>query len=633
MSGKSSSSTAPTSSGGDALPVVPVDDAFPRGLSAGMCVGPWRILRWLGQGGYGVVYLSEDTRPGLAGGMLEPVALKLAVGRTPDEEPQARRRLLREAEILRRIVHPGVVRCLGQGEHQGVPYLVLEYLPGPNLYEWSAQRNRTAREVMGQVGSLALALEAVHGAGVFHRDLKGENIIVREKDDQPVLLDFGVGDHEGAVTLTGSGLPPGTAHYRSPEAVRFLLTEQAQARYRFTLADELYALGVILYRLLTDEYPFSPELFRPLLYERIEQAEPSPPVLLNPRVPRSASELAMRLLSKRPEARGGSAREVYTAIQAALSDGDSQWDEFLFQWDDGPSTHSRSTEKAGIQGPIAPGHEAALMHAAARARELRWQLRKNRALRKRPRIPAPTEAVPAASSRSERRRPGTRSAWVLLAVACLSGLVWSIREPGASRTAPWRSPMKEAPVNTQNARGDLPQQEAEDGSTVKEDAHPSLERCAAALAAGLVLSACAGVPAQPPRRECPKEALSTMDRLRVPLDSPMFVHVDVNQPGEYSDVANFREGPIVSETVTSLYGFKGYLPLGTLLYGYLWTRGERIVAHYDRAKLPTGEIVPVCFAFGAGDGRQGAPRQWDPSPPGTANIPKQFSVVAVDHFE
>ncbi|QRN98630.1 serine/threonine protein kinase [Archangium violaceum] len=630
MNGKSSSSASTVSSGED---VLPVGEAFPRWVSAGMCVGPWRISRWLGQGGYGVVYLSEDTRPESAGGLLEPVALKLAVGRTPYEDPQARQRLLREAEILRRVVHPGVVRCFGQGEYQGVPYLVLEFVPGPNLYEWSAQRNRTAREVVDRVCSLTLALEAVHGAGVFHRDLKGENILVRERDDQPVLLDFGVGDHEGAATLTGAGLPPGTAHYRSPEAVRFLLAEQGQARYCFTLADELYALGVILYRLLTDEYPFSPALPRPLLYERIEQTQPSAPVLLNPRVPGSVSDLVMRLLSKQPEERGGSARAVYTALQAALADGDDRWDEWLFQWDEGPSTHSRSTEKAGIRGPIAPGHEAELMHAAARARELRWQWRKSRALRKRPPIPTPTEPAPAASSRPERKRPGKKAAWVMLAVVCLSGLVWSIRESGASCTDSWRSPMKEGPpVNTQKARSDLPRQEAEDSSSVKEGAHP-LERCAAALAAGLVLSACAGVPAQPPRRECPKEALASMERLRVPLDNPMQVHVDVNQPGEYSDVSNFREGPLVSETAMSLEGFSGYLPLGTLLYGYLWTRGKYIVAHYDRAKLPTGEIVPVCFAFGTGDGPQGWPRLWEPSPPGTLNMPKKFVVVAVDHFE
>ena len=114
-----------------------------------MNVGPWRILRWLGQGGYGAVYLAEDTRPVSAGGVAGLVALKLAVGRTRVEEPQAKRRLLREGDILRRVMHPRVVRCLGQGEYQGVPYLVLEYVPGPDLYDWSAARNRTAREVVG----------------------------------------------------------------------------------------------------------------------------------------------------------------------------------------------------------------------------------------------------------------------------------------------------------------------------------------------------------------------------------------------------------------------------------------------------------------------------------------------------
>ena len=135
---------------------------------------------------------------------------------------------------------------------------------------------------------------------------------MREPDGQPVLLDFGVGDYEGASTLTATVLPPGTAHYRSTEAVRFLWEKENQpgARYAFTLADELYALGVVLYRLLTDEYPFPPGIPLPLLYERILETEPPAPVVLNPRVPRSVSGLTMRLLSKTPEERGASAEAV-----------------------------------------------------------------------------------------------------------------------------------------------------------------------------------------------------------------------------------------------------------------------------------------------------------------------------------
>ncbi|MGZ3460190.1 MAG: serine/threonine protein kinase [Archangium sp.] len=609
-----------------------MDEAFPRWLSAGMCVGPWRILRWLGQGGYGVVYLAEDTRPVSAGGMEGLVALKLAAGRTKEEDPRASRRLLREADILRRVVHPQVVRLLGQGVHQGVPYLVLEYVPGPDLYDWSALRNRTAREVVTQVGILALALHAAHEAGVFHRDLKGKNVLVREPDEPPVLLDFGVGDYDGASTLTGTVLPPGTARYRSAEAVRFLLENEdvSDARYRFTLADELYALGVILYRLLTDEYPFPPELPLPILYERIVQTEPTAPMLLNPRVPRSASDLAMRLLSKKPEERGASAQAVHEAVRAAMADGDVRWNCLLFDWDDGPSTHSRSTEKTEFLGPAAPGHEMALIHASAQRRELRWEQRKKRALRKRSRFPAPIAPAASATSKAAPRRSGKNAAWVLLAVVCLTGLVWSTREMALSRAASPMSPTQEGqPVNTDKTRSIPSQEQQVAGSTQKEGAQLR-EQCAAAAAAGLVLTACAGVPARPPVRECPEAAHQAMKKLHVTYNEEQTLVLDVNRPGSMADVSTFRDGPLVSVFPE---GFKA-MPPGTLVYGYLWTGGERIIAHFDRAKLPGGEVIPVCFALGSGyEQRPGLPKLWGTKAPGTVEMTREVPIMVVESFE
>ncbi|WNG40537.1 serine/threonine protein kinase [Archangium violaceum] len=631
MMGESSSSSTSLLPG--ALGTRMIEESFPHGLSAGMCVGPWRILRWLGQGGYGVVYLAEDTRLASAGSAKRLVALKFAVGRTKVEDPQARQRLLREGNILSQVVHPHVVRCLGQGELHDVPYLVLEYIPGSDLYDWSALRNRTAREVMGLVGTLARTLRAVHGAGVLHRDLKCANVLVREPDGQPVLLDFGVGDYEGASTLTGTVLPPGTAHYRSAQAVRFLLDDKNPpcARYHFTIADELYALGVILYRLLTDEYPFAPELPQPILYERIGEEEPTAPMLLNPRVPRSASDLAMRLLSKRPEERGASAAEVEEAIQRALSDGDGQWDGFLFDWDDGPSGHSRTTEETDTLGPIAPGHEVALMHAAAQRREYRWAQRKKKGLRKRPRLSVPTAPAPSASSKPDPGRLGRRAVWGLLAIACLTGLVWSTREMALSRAASQVSPTKDGqPVNTEKVRSArLQEEQAVQSTTVKQEGH-LLEMCAAATAAGLVLSACAGVPARPPERECPSAARKAMNALDVTLDDETVLVLDVNRPGGMADVGTFQDGPVVSVLHEGFH----LMPRGTLVYGRLWVRGERIIGHYDRAKLPGGEVIPVCFAIGSGyEQRPGIPKLWGTKAPGTVEISREVPIMVVRRFE
>jgi serine/threonine-protein kinase len=529
-------------------------------------------------------------------------------------------------------VHAQVVRCLGQGEHQGVPYLVLEYVPGRDLYDWSASRNRTAREVVGQVSALALALRAVHESGVLHRDVKGRNVLVREPDEQPVLLDFGAGDYEGAATITGTPLPPGTAHYRSAQAVRFLLEghEPAEVRYDFTIADELYALGVILYRLLTDEYPFAAWLPVPLLYERIEEGEPTAPVLLNPRVPRSVSALAMRLLSKRPEERGASAREVYEALQAAMADGDARWDDFLFEWDDGPSTHSRSTEETEFLGPAAPGHEVPLMHASAQRHELKQRQRRQRALRKRPRPAEPLTPAPPTVSTAGLGRPGRSAALRLLAVTCLVGLVWSTREVALSRAASLVSPTKEGlPMKTEKALGARSQQQEDVGPTVKDKAQ-GLEWCAAAAAAGLVLSACASVPARPPERDCSDEAIAAMKKLHVTLGDEFGLVLDVNRPGGASDVSTFRDGPVVSVLPE---GYRS-MPPGTLVYGQLWVSGKRILGHWDHAKLPSGEIIPVCFAIGGDYERKpGIPKLWGSKEPGTVEMAREVGIMVVERFE
>ena len=106
------------------------------------------------------------------------------------------------------------------------------------------------------------------------------------------------------------------------------------------------------------------------------------------------------------------------------------------------------------------------------------------------------------------------------------------------------------------------------------------------------------------------------------------VLIDVNQPGEVSDVTTLQDGPIVSSVVDG----EGAIPEGTLLYGYVWTGGERIVGHYDRAKLPSGESIPVCFAL-ADRGEQTILKHWGSKAPGTVEIARRVPVVAVRRFE
>lgn len=154
-----------------------------------------------------------------------------------------------------------------------------------------------------------------------------------------------------------------------------------------------------------------------------------------------------------------------------------------------------------------------------------------------------------------------------------------------------------------------------------------LERCAAAAAAGLVLSACAGVPARPSQRKCPPEAISAMDKRGYDEDEPLQVQIDVNQPGEVDEIATIQDGPIVSRMGETLHGF----PEGTLLYGYLWTSGKTIFGQYDRVKFPSGEVIPVCIEIGV-ESQRGFPKLLGSKAPGTVEIPRTVPAIAVKRF-
>ncbi|MFP2905466.1 serine/threonine protein kinase, partial [Pyxidicoccus sp. 3LFB2] len=222
-----------------------------------------------------------------------------------------------------RIRHPAVPRLIDAGHWQpreGVSYawLVMEWVEGPPLYAWAQAQRPSSRQVLQLLSRLARALEATHAAGGIHRDVKGDNVRVRRADGQPFLLDFGSGHHLGAATLTVQPFPPGTPAYRAPEAWGFVMTPgKPMVPYPPGPADDLFALGVTAYRLVTGKYP-------PSAYPRAEDAWQWRPEELehwtahvsNPRCIPELSALVARMLSPHPEARG-SAREMAEALEQA----------------------------------------------------------------------------------------------------------------------------------------------------------------------------------------------------------------------------------------------------------------------------------------------------------------------------
>ena len=326
---------------------------YPSALKPDTFVSGWRILDRSGQGGFGAVYRAEDAaRPG------EVYALKMAL-RLGD--PRAER----EATLLMtRARHPNVVGCHGCGRwphpKKGYRYIVMDYVEGPNLIGWVEGTNPAFHQLGAALDKLALALGSLNDDGTFHRDVKPDNIVVRSRDGEPILLDLGVGDYEGAETLTDQPLPPGTLHCRSPEALRFNRQNWGRkgAHYEYKPTDELYALGVTAYRVLTGHWPFPPDLERELLEDAILWRVPPPPHTINPRIPPELSAIVARLLDKNPEARLQRGQELHEALVAASAFGKEEaWSAPCFEWESEQEGHPRRIRR--------PGSAKAASHAQA----------------------------------------------------------------------------------------------------------------------------------------------------------------------------------------------------------------------------------------------------------------------------
>jgi serine/threonine protein kinase len=293
--------------------------AGPDLLTAGSIVGPWRIDCRVGGGTYGVVF--QATRVGHPES--EPVALKVA--RYPGDP-----RFAREVGVLTRIRHPAVPALLDQGEWESPegelhPFIAMQWVDGLPLYEWAKVYNPTSKQVLHVLAQVAWALEAVHAEVCLHRDVKGDNIKV-SRDGKAFLMDFGSGIWAGAPRITDGPMAPGTRGYRGPEAVRFQwyyrrgTTESYEARE----ADDIYALGVSAYRMVTGHYPppgTDPE-------RQLDPERPAPPARLPPRAvnARAMPELAAlieRMLAEVPQARPD-AREVALEAQVAAERGGSE---------------------------------------------------------------------------------------------------------------------------------------------------------------------------------------------------------------------------------------------------------------------------------------------------------------------
>lgn len=276
-------------------------------LSAGDEFAGYRIERSLGRGGMGVLYLAVE--PGLE----RHVALKLIAPEAAADEVFARR-FAEESRIAASIEHPNVVPIYAAGEEDGIPFIAMRYVSGSDLGRRLAREGRlepaVAAALIAQVGN---GLDAIHAAGLVHRDVKPANVLLSETgggDDHAYITDFGVARNVATESgLTQTGRFVGTLDYVAPEQISGGVVD-ARA--------DVYALGCLLFKLLTGDVPYPRDDEAARLYAHLNDPPPAPSLYATA-VPMALDDVVIRAMSKTPEDRYPSAGDLGRAAVAALS--------------------------------------------------------------------------------------------------------------------------------------------------------------------------------------------------------------------------------------------------------------------------------------------------------------------------
>ncbi len=275
----------------------------------------YHLIRQLGSGGMGEVYLARDAM------LRRDVAIKfVSAARLAD--PAANARLLREARAAATLDHPGICPVYDvQLDRAGHVAIVMQYVEGETLSQRLTRGPLAPAEALALAAAIADALAAAHAHGIVHRDLKPQNVMVTP-DGRPKLLDFGIAqadvptvavDEIATHTATSAWAPTamiGTPAYMSPEQV---LRKTIDAR------SDLFSLGAVLFECLTGQPAFLAASDIET-WARVVYASPAAPSSFNPRVPASLDAIVARLLAKDPEERFGSAADVATALRDVASE-------------------------------------------------------------------------------------------------------------------------------------------------------------------------------------------------------------------------------------------------------------------------------------------------------------------------
>jgi serine/threonine-protein kinase len=267
-------------------------------MLVGQKIGPFAVDKELGAGAMGAVYRARHTETG------QLVAIKIVAPGLAGNKA-AMDRFKREAEILKQLRHPNIVRLVATGKFSGTPFYAMEYVEGESLDHVMARRGRISWEELVIYGQqLCDALKHAHDTGIVHRDLKPSNIMVLP-DGTLKLTDFGIAKDLDSTALTSANCTVGTASYMSPE--------QCRGERNLSSKSDLYSLGVMFYELLTGKKPFEAENAMDMFLQHVKGKFKRPAHLVL-EIPVWLDNLVCQLLEKKPEQRPYDASAVGDAL-------------------------------------------------------------------------------------------------------------------------------------------------------------------------------------------------------------------------------------------------------------------------------------------------------------------------------
>lgn len=264
-------------------------------------LGKYRLLKEIGKGGMGEVYLARNEETG------QEVALKIL----PSEltrNAQYVERFRREATAVAKLEHPHIIKVYEIDEQDGVHFFSMEYLGGVTLRSFIDQSGRIpVPEAVAIITDIAGALEFAHSRGIIHRDVKPDNIIAHESGAFKIM-DFGIARMEEGTQLTVTGSIMGTPDYMSPE--------QASGK-KVDLRADIYSLGIVFYEMVTGKLPFNGETAVEVLQMHLKQV-PESPKTINPNIPGKLASVINKMIEKQPSDRYASFRHVTNVIGQAV---------------------------------------------------------------------------------------------------------------------------------------------------------------------------------------------------------------------------------------------------------------------------------------------------------------------------